>query len=109
MGGETMTVEVRDVSENARHELETLVFNYGGVPVKWSGNQFTVRAGVDRAAGERLRAVLHNDPRVIGDNERDVLARSEAAAERAGYAADHVSSLEAENARLRAELDAKSK
>jgi hypothetical protein len=109
MGGEQFSVEVTDVSDGARFELESLVRIYGGSVVGWSGNQLTVRAGLDRTAGERLRAVLMNDPRVIDDNQRDVLARSEAAAERAGYAADHVSHLEAENARLRAELDAKSK
>ena len=107
--GDQITVEVRDTSDNARAELEALTVRYGGIPVRWSGNELTVRAGPGRSAAGTLRAVLENDPRVVSDNERDVLARAEAAAAWAGYAADHVSYLEAENARLRAELDAKKK
>jgi hypothetical protein len=107
MGGETITVEVRDTSDNARAELEAQTLQCGGIPVRWEGNQYTVRAGPDRMAGERLRAALYSNPRVIDDNERDVLARAEAAQERAGHVADYQSHLEAEVARLQAELDAK--
>jgi hypothetical protein len=104
MGGETITVEVRDVSDNARAELEALTLSYGGVPIEWRGSQLVVRAGLSRSAAGTLRAVLENDPRVVDPLERDVLARAEAARERQG-AADHVSALEAEVARLRAELE----
>jgi hypothetical protein len=105
MGGESITVEVRDTSENARAELEALTTRYGGVPVGWSGSQFTVRAGPGWEDAGTLRAALENDPRVIDPVERDVLARAEAARERAGHVADHQSHLESEVARLRAELD----
>jgi hypothetical protein len=107
MGGEQLTFEVRDASENARAELETLTLRYGGIPVGWSDDQFTVRAGPDRSAGERLRAVLENDPRVISVAEREAERMAEAARERAGHVADQQSYLEAEVARLQAELDAK--
>jgi hypothetical protein len=105
--GEQITVEVRDTSANARAELEALTLNYGGIPVQWSGSQFTVRVGPGRSTSGTLRAALMNDPRVIDDNERDVLARAEAARELAGHVADHQSFLEAEVKRLQAELDAK--
>jgi hypothetical protein len=104
MGGETITVEARDLSDNARAELETLTLRYGGIPVGWSGSQFTVRAGPGRSAAGTLRAVLENDPRVVSDLDRDVLARAEAAADRAGAVCDYQSQLEAQNAELRARV-----
>jgi hypothetical protein len=107
MVGETITVEVRDTSDNGRAEVEGLAIRYGGIPVRWSGSQFTVRVGPGRSTAGTLRAALMNDPRVIDDNERDVLARAEAARERAGHVADQQSFLEAEVRRLQAELDAK--
>jgi hypothetical protein len=109
MGGETITVEVRDTSDNARAELEAQTLQCGGIPVRWAGNQYTARAGPDRMAGERLRAALYSNPRVVDDNERDVLARTEAAQERAGHVADQQSFLEAEVKQLQAELEAKRK
>ncbi len=109
MGGEPITVEVRDASDNARAELEALTLNYGGIPVSWSGSKYTARAGPDRSAGERLRIVLENDPRVISTSEREAERAAETARERAGHVADHQSFLEAEVKRLQAELDAKSK
>jgi hypothetical protein len=99
-----VTVELRDFSENAIAEITALVWRYGGTVVSRQASSVTVTAQ-SASALATLFAVLENDPRVISTAERDVAERGAKAAERRGAAADHISHLEAELARLRAELD----
>jgi hypothetical protein len=113
MVGESFAIELRDPSEAGRAEIEAAVCRMGG-RVDGTGLRLTVSAPTPNQV-TAIRSMLMNDPRVISDEQRAVVAAQERLAEHqaeveAAQRADQVAQLEArvaEQAKRIAELEAR--